>query len=193
MENKQSVYETLASVDVKSKVVKKGNMDYLSWSNAWHMLKENYPNAQRNVYEDPATGWNYFSDGRSAWVKVGIEVNGIEHIDYLPVMDFRNKSVNVDTVTSMDVNKTIQRSTTKAIAMDGLGLSLWKGEDIPEMTVEAKQAKLVPLKVDDANWAKVKSYVVANKETGILKITENLSAKYTIPAATKTELQKLLK
>ena len=55
MENKQSVYETLASVDVKSKVVKKGNMDYLSWSNAWHMLKENYPNAQRNVYEDPAT------------------------------------------------------------------------------------------------------------------------------------------
>ena len=193
MENKQSVYETLASVDVKSKVVKKGNMDYLSWSNAWHMLKENYPNAQRNVYEDPATGWNYFSDGRSAWVKVGIEVNGIEHIDYLPVMDFRNKSVNVDSVSSMDVNKTIQRSTTKAIAMHGLGLSLWKGEDIPEMTVEAKQVKLVPLKVDDANWAKVKAYVVANKEIGILKITENLSAKYTIPAATKTELQKLLK
>ena len=193
MENKQSVYETLASVDVKSKVVKKGNMDYLSWSNAWHMLKENYPNAQRNVYEDPATGWNYFSDGRSAWVKVGIEVNGIEHIDYLPVMDFRNKSVNVDTVTSMDVNKTIQRSTTKAIAMHGLGLSLWKGEDIPEMTVEAKETKLVPLKVDDANWAKVKAYVVANKEIGILKIAENLSAKYTIPAATKTELQKLLK
>ena len=193
MENKQSVYETLASVDVKSKVVKKGNMDYLSWSNAWHMLKENYPNAQRNVYEDPATGWNYLSDGRSAWVKVGIEVNGIEHIDYLPVMDFRNKSVNVDTVTSMDVNKTIQRSTTKAIAMHGLGLSLWKGEDIPEMTVEAKEAKLVPLKVDDANWAKVKDYVVAKKEIGILKIAENLSAKYTIPAATKTELQKLLK
>lgn len=193
MENKQSVYETLASVDVKSKVVKKGNMDYLSWSNAWHMLKENYPNAQRNVYEDPATGWNYFSDGRSAWVKVGIEVNGIEHIDYLPVMDFRNKSVNVDTVTSMDVNKTIQRSTTKAIAMHGLGLSLWKGEDIPEMTVEAKEVKLVTLKVDDANWAKVKSYVVANKEIGILKITENLSAKYVIPTATKTELQKLLK
>lgn len=193
MENKQSVYETLASVDVKSKVVKKGNMDYLSWSNAWHMLKENYPNAQRNVYEDPATGWNYFSDGRSAWVKVGIEVNGIEHIDYLPVMDFRNKSVNVDTVTSMDVNKTIQRSTTKAIAMHGLGLSLWKGEDIPEMTVEPKEVKLVTLKVDDANWAKVKSYVVANKEIGILKITENLSAKYVIPTATKTELQKLLK
>ena len=193
MENKQSVYETLASVDVKSKVVKKGNMDYLSWSNAWHMLKENYPNAQRNVYEDPATGWNYFSDGRSAWVKVGIEVNGIEHIDYLPVMDFRNKSVNVDAVSSMDVNKTIQRSTTKAIAMHGLGLSLWKGEDIPEMTVEAKEVKLVTLKVDDANWAKVKSYVVANKEIGILKITENLSAKYVIPTATKTELQKLLK
>ena len=193
MENKQSVYETLASVDVKSKVVKKGNVDYLSWSNAWHMLKENYPNAQRNVYEDQATGWNYFSDGKSAWVKVGVVVDGVEHIDYLPVMDFRNKSVNVDTVTSMDVNKTIQRSTTKAIAMHGLGLSLWKGEDIPEMTVEPKEVKLVPLKVDDSNWAKVKSYVVANKEIGILKITENLSAKYIIPAATKTELQKLLK
>jgi len=131
-ETDTSTYATLRAVDVNSKIEKKGNLDYLSWANAWHFLKINYPTAQRLVYEDPETGWNYYSDGRTAWVKVGVEVNGIEHIDYLPVMDHRNKAIPIDNVTSTAVNKTIQRSTAKAIAMHGLGLSLWIGEDLPE-------------------------------------------------------------
>ena len=86
-------YEVLSAISVKDKVERKGRMDYLSWANAWHLLKQQYPSAQRIVYEDPATGWNYFSDGRSSWVKVGIMVNDVEHIDYLPIMDFRNKTI----------------------------------------------------------------------------------------------------
>ena len=59
-------------------------------------------------------------------------VNGIEHIEYLPVMDFKNKSIPSDNITSFDVNKAIQRSLTKACARHGLGLYIYAGEDLPE-------------------------------------------------------------
>tara|TARA_R110002020_G_scaffold267311_2_gene482432 strand:+ start:540 stop:1139 length:600 start_codon:yes stop_codon:yes gene_type:complete len=177
----KSVYETLSSLSIKGKVERKGKLDYLSWANAWHMLKQKYPNAQRKVYEHEHTGFNYFTDGRSAWVKVGIVVGDIEHIDMLPVMDFRNNSISVDKITSMDVNKAIQRSTAKAIAMHGLGLSLWTGEDVPELTAPVKEVapKLIALKVGDANWKKVEGYIVDNKTKPLADIVKKLGSKYT--------------
>jgi len=193
-----SVYETLSAISVREKIERKGNLDYLSWANAWAMLKAVYPNAQRKVYEHDHTGFNYFTDGKSAYVKVGIIVNDLEHIDYLPVMDFRNNAIPIEKVTAMDVNKTIQRSTAKAIAMHGLGLSLWTGEDIPEMTttsaptkVEADKSKLIELKVGDANWDKVVKYVEANKETGVASIGAQLARKYSMTPAVKKEIAKL--
>ena len=118
----KNYFEELAKVSIKDKVEKKGNFDYLSWANAWALIKLKYPNAQRNVYEDQATGLNFFTDGKTAYVKVGIVINDLEHIDYLPIMDFRNNSIRVEKITSMDVNTAIQRSTAKAVAMHGLGL-----------------------------------------------------------------------
>jgi hypothetical protein len=194
-----SVYETLSAISVREKIERKGNLDYLSWANAWAMLKAVYPNAQRKVYEHDHTGFNYFTDGKSAYVKVGIIVNELEHIDYLPVMDFRNNAIPIEKVTAMDVNKTIQRSTAKAIAMHGLGLSLWTGEDIPEMTttsaptkVEADKTKLIELKVGDDNWDKVATYVAHNKALGLEKIEAQLSRKYKINDAVKKEITKLI-
>jgi hypothetical protein len=196
----KSTYANLSAINVREKVERKGQMDYLSWANAWHMLKQNYPEATRNVYEDPATGWNYFTDGRSAWVKVGITVNGMEHIDYLPVMDYRNNALPVDKVTATDVNKTIQRSTAKAIAMHGLGLSLWTGEDVPEMVTTKAPVKkatstptLIELKVDDDNWVKVLKYVSENKQLGLKKIGDQLQRKYKIGAAAKKEIANVIK
>jgi len=195
-----SVYETLSAISVREKIERKGNLDYLSWANAWAMLKTVYPNAQRKVYEHDHTGFNYFTDGKSAYVKVGIIVNELEHIDYLPVMDFRNNAIPIEKVTAMDVNKTIQRSTAKAIAMHGLGLSLWTGEDIPEMTtasaptkVEAEKSKLIELKVGDENWDKVVKYIEANKETGVTPIGAQLARKYSMSAAVKKEIANLFK
>ena len=144
MAQNQSVFSTLSAINVKEKIERKGNLDYLSWANAWAMLKSHYPDAQRKVYEHEHTGFNYFTDGKSAYVKVGIIVNGLEHIDYLPVMDYRNNAIPIEKVTAMDVNKTIQRSTAKAIAMHGLGLSLWTGEDMPEMVTEPKTTAPAP-------------------------------------------------
>ena len=187
-------FEKLSSVSVKDKIERKGNLDYLSWANAWAILKSHYPNSQRKIYEHDHTGFNYFTDGKTAWVKVGIVIDDLEHIDYLPIMDFRNNAIPIDKITATDVNKTIQRSTAKAIAMHGLGLSLWTGEDVPELVSEPEvKAPLAPLTKDDPNWNKVVKYVTENKSLGNKKITQQLSTKYYLSAEIQKEIANLIK
>ena len=65
-------------------------------------------------------------------VKTGVTINGLEHIEFLPVMDYKNRSIPADSVTTFDINKAIQRSLTKACARHGLGLYIYAGEDLPE-------------------------------------------------------------
>lgn len=134
MAEKLSVFETLFKVNVNEWVEKKGNLSYLSWANAWAAVKKLYPDATYTVYErETASGpVNYFTDGKTCWVKTGMTINGLEHIEMLPVMDFHNKSLPLANVDSMSVNKAIQRSLTKAAARHGLGLYIYAGEDLPE-------------------------------------------------------------
>ena len=193
-EKKQTAFATLNAINVRDKVETKGKVEYLSWAFAWQMLKELYPTAQRVVYENPLTGLNFFTDGKTAYVKVGIAVDGIEHIDYLPVMDFRNASIPLEKITSMDVNKTIQRSTAKAIALHGLGLALWTGEDLPEAVTQVveKEVSLKVLKVGDENWDKVSTYVSHNVALGFEKIEAQLSRKYKLNEAVKIHIRSLI-
>ena len=130
-----TVFETLNSINVNEHTEKKGNLTYLSWAWAWAECKKAFPTAQYTVYENER-GWNYFTDGKTCWVKTGVTIEGQEHIEYLPVMDFKNKSIPLENVTSFDVNKTIQRSLTKALARHGLGLYIYAGEDLPEESPE---------------------------------------------------------
>ena len=127
----ENYFKTLNEINVGDKIEKKNGMSYLSWAWAWGELKKLHPDAVSTVYENEM-GWNYHTDGRTCWVKTGVTVGGVEHIEYLPVMDYRNNSIPVDSVTSTDVNKAIQRSMTKAIARHGLGLYIYAGEDLPE-------------------------------------------------------------
>ena len=127
----------LNAIDCSEHTESKNGLTYLSWAWAWQILKENYPTATYKIYED-ANGKFYHTDGRTAWVKTGVTVEGIENIEYLPVMDFRNNSIPVEKLTSFDVNKSIQRSLTKATARHGLGLYVYAGEDLPE---DAKTTK----------------------------------------------------
>lgn len=124
-------FVALNSINVSDKIEQKNKLNYLSWAWAWAEVKKQHPDANYTIYEN-ANGWNYHTDGRTAWVKTGVTVNGIEHIEYLPVMDFRNASIPLEKITSYDVNKTIQRSLTKACARHGLGLYIYAGEDLPE-------------------------------------------------------------
>jgi len=137
--------EKLNNVNVNDKTEARSGLTYLAWAYAWGELKKLYPLSFYTIYENEK-GWFYHSDGKTCWVKTGVTVvDGelkLEHIEYLPVMDYRNKSIPVDGVTSFDVNKAIQRSLTKAVARHGLGLYIYAGEDLPE----AERAQETPLK-----------------------------------------------
>lgn len=136
----ENYFAELNGIDVGDKIEKKNGLSYLSWAWAWGELKKKHPDATYTVYENK-DGWNYHTDGKTCWVKTGVTVNGIEHIEYLPVMNYSNKSLKLAEVTSFDVNKAIQRSLTKAVARHGLGLYIYAGEDLPESSDgEQKQA-----------------------------------------------------
>ena len=131
-----SAFDTLRKIDCSEHVEQKNGLSYLSWAWAWNELKKLYPNSFYTIYEN-AQGLFYHTDGNTCWVKTGVTLvdeDGValEHIEYLPVMDFKNKSIPADSVTSFDVNKAIQRSLTKAVARHGLGLYIYAGEDLPE-------------------------------------------------------------
>ena len=126
-----STFEKLNSINVNDKTEQKNGLTYLSWAWAWGEIKKVDPKANYTIYEN-ADGLFYHTDGKTAWVKTGVTVDGIEHIEYLPVMDYKNKSISADNITSFDVNKAIQRSLTKACARHGLGLYIYAGEDLPE-------------------------------------------------------------
>ena len=139
--NAKSVFDVLNAINVNEHTEKKNGLTYLSWAWAWAEVKKHFPDAFYTIYEN-ANGMNYHTDGRTCWVKTGVTINGLEHIEYLPVMDYRNASIVLDNVTSFDVNKAIQRSLTKAVARHGLGLYIYAGEDLPEVDRENKQNEL---------------------------------------------------
>lgn len=141
MEQIKSVFDTLNEINVNEHTEKKNNLTYLSWAWAWAEVKKKYPLATYTIYENK-DGWNYFTDGKTAWVKTGVTIEGLEHIEYLPVMDYKNQSIPLERITSFDVNKAIQRSLTKAVARHGLGLYIYAGEDLPEnASDEPKEVK----------------------------------------------------
>ncbi len=214
----KSVFQTLNEVGFGENVEQKNNFSYLSWAHAWTYLKRFYPDAQRIVYEHEHTGLNYFSDGTTAYVKVGIVVQGLEHIDYLPIMDYRNQSIPLAKITSSDVNKSIQRSTAKAIAMHGLGIQLWTGEDIPDMVMEspiktntptvakppvAKSPKAKPsqneaaskptLQITADNKGMITNYIRTILDQGIDNIFVQFGKKYTITDGVKELIQSIYK
>lgn len=138
--NKKNVFETLNAINVSGKTEKKNGLTYLSWAYAWAEVKKLFPSATYKVYERD-TQWGpvcYFTDGKTCWVKVGVTIEGLEHVEMLPVMNYKNQSIPLDKVTSCDANKAIQRCITKAIARHGMALYIYAGEDLPECESQAQ-------------------------------------------------------
>jgi hypothetical protein len=209
MEKKQSVFERLSAINVNEHVEKKSNLSYLSWAWAWSEVKRACPDARYDVQPteyDEALGF-------MCHTTVTIEGETLEM--WLPVMDGANKSMlkvpytyktkygekSVDGATTFDINKTIMRCLVKNLAMFGLGLYIFAGEDLPEDTsasvAPAPVAKkdhpvLITLEKDSTDWANVVKYVVANKEQGLAKIGQQLNRKYAISAELKTEIANLI-
>jgi len=194
---KKSVFETLNAINVNGRTETKNGLTYLSWAWAWATAKEHYPGATYTIYED-ADGLFYHRDHRTAWVKTGVSIEGIEHIEYLPVMDYRNNSIPLEKLNSTDVNKAIQRSLTKALARHGLGLYVYAGEDIPSSekkepvnteTKNPSETAKMP-SIPKGKWEDFVMYVTANKQMGYEQLVANIEAKYTM---TKTQLKEIKK
>lgn len=139
-----SVFEVLSRIDVKPYVESKPcgggrSLDYLPWATGWSIVKKIYPDADYTVYESESCCL-YHTDGKTAWVKVGVTIEGQEYIERLPVMDNRNNSIQLEKVTSRDASDSIQRCMVKAMARHGLGLSLYTKDGLPEGVVEIKTA-----------------------------------------------------
>jgi hypothetical protein len=166
----ENYFATLNSINVNDKTEKKNGLTYLSWAWAWAEVKKLFPKATYTIYE-AANGCFYHTDGKTCWVKTGVTIDGLEHIEYLPVMDYRNASITLDKVTSFDVNKAIQRSLTKAVARHGLGLYIYAGEDLPEPPPE-------PVFTCSDCGARITSCTINGKEFSASKIAGNAQKKY---------------
>lgn len=177
-----SVFEKLNSINVNEHAEKKNGLTYLSWAWAWAEVKKAYPDAKYTVYENEH-GWNYHTDGRTAWVKTGVTIEGLEYIEELPVMDYKNKSIPLERLTSTDVNKTIQRSLTKACARHGLGLYIYAGEDLPEE--ESSEREAVRTKESSEREAAREKVLALAEEKGYS--AKEIAKKYSIDNSTSAK------
>ncbi len=165
MSENKSVFDILNAVDVSTKIKTKNGLSYLSWASAWAEVKKKYPDATYKIYpqviDDGGNTRYWHDDGRTGWVEVGVTVNGQEIIETLAIMDFKNKSIPADQITSVDANKSLKRCLVKACALHGLGLYIYEGEDLPEetsKTIELKEKikELAAKKVALSDKAKAK-------------------------------------
>ena len=210
MEKKKSVFDRLSAINVNEHVEKKDNLTYLSWAWAWSQTKRECPDATYKILEteyDEALGFMCHTN-------VTIEGETLEM--WLPVMDGKNKSMKkqsyefttkygsktVDAATTFDINKTLMRCLVKNLAMFGLGIYIYAGEDVPETETSApapapEKAKptkeLIELQTGSDNWKSVVKYVIDNKELGIGKIGQQLNRKYSMTNEVKQAIVDLLK
>jgi hypothetical protein len=209
MEKKKSVFERLSAINLNEHVEKKKDLTYLSWAWAWSATKKECPDATYKILPteyDEALGFMCHTE-----VTIEGETLGM----WLPVMDGANKSMlktsytyttrfgdkTVEPATTFDINKTLMRCLVKNLAMFGLGIYIYAGEDLPEAETSAPtpsptkpkpSAELIELIIDSDNWKSVVKYVNSNKELGIGKIGAQLNRKYSMTNEVKQAVVDLL-
>ncbi|SFC01939.1 Protein of unknown function [Bacillus sp. 491mf] len=145
MNEQKNYFAELASIDVSKHVEKKGRFSYLSWSWAVDQLLKKCPDATWQVVR--FDGLPYMKTEVGYFVEVEVTVNNITRSQIHPVLDNYNKPIAKP--TSFQINTSIQRCLAKAIALHGLGLYIYSGEDIPqddEPKQTSKQQSIVPEK-----------------------------------------------
>jgi hypothetical protein len=209
-----SIFDKLSAINVNDKVDKKSNLTYLSWAWAWAEVKKACPDATYEVLQDPYTSKPYFFDdnlGYMVMTQVTIEGESLEM--WLPVMDGANKAMTnksytystrygdktVEAATMFDINKTLMRCLTKNLAMFGLGLYIYAGEDLPETIEQVKTPQPQPIKEDlpelkkgSEDWNKVVSYINTNKSLGMEKLGKQLNRRYKMSAIIKKEIANIV-
>ncbi len=171
----------LYKIDVSGKTEKKGNLTYLSWCWAWAEFKKVYPDANYEVKK--FDGIPYVHDTDTGYmVYTSVTAGGMTYEMWLPVMDTRNKAMK--TADMFDINKTIMRCLTKNLAMFGLGLYIYAGEDLPEDAEKPpKEATKAKQTAKTEEWKLTKSelvqvYGVKNAEATIAALEKKLGVPY---------------
>jgi len=133
--SKYSITTYLEMEKTQLETTKKGPMEltYASWAESWGALKRLHPTAQFEVHEQNGMPLFYNPEFlmMGAFVKVSVTVEGLTHTVHLPVMNHANKSLKLAEMSTFDINKNIMRCLAKAIALHGIGLYIYQGEDFP--------------------------------------------------------------
>ena len=138
--SEKSVFAVLSEIDITDKLKQKNGMKYLPWSSAWAITKELFPDATY-VVNKTVEGCLYHNDGKTCWVEVSVTITGETQTEQLAVMNHRNQAIAFDEVTSTDANKSIKRCLVKCLALFGLGLSLWNGEELNDAAKVTRDKK----------------------------------------------------
>jgi hypothetical protein len=210
MSQTKSVFDRLSAINVNEHVEKKDNLTYLSWAWAWSVTKKECPDASYKILETE------YDESLGFMCHTNVTIEGQTLEMWLPVMDGKNKSMKkqaytyttkygdktVEAATTFDINKTLMRCLVKNLAMFGLGIYIFAGEDLPESessapVVAPAKAKpstgLIELVVGSDNWKSVVKYVTDNKDLGIGKIGQQLNRKYSMTNEVKQAVVDLLK
>lgn len=161
-EAKKTVFETLSKIDVSNHIEKKMGLSYLSWAWAWQTIKSIYPDTPtpqptkyQEMVQDKGGNWHltdrevpYLTTPTGTTVEMTVTIKGVDYTQSLYVMD--NKNRTVINPNQGQINKTVQRCIVKALAMAGLGLNLYAGEDLPMGDISEKDKKSAEKKQEAA-------------------------------------------
>ena len=154
MENKENYFVELNKIEWE--VSKKQNLSYISWANAWDMLKRRYPDATYRKIRNELD-WSYLFKSWTGWMcEVEVTVNGLTHSADLPVLDYSNKPVAYDRIDSFQINKVLMRAFTKAIAMHGIWLYVFRWEDLPDEATDKPRIEETKPVFTDENFNRFK-------------------------------------
>lgn len=155
-ERRAIMFNALSNLDLSDKCEKRESLTYLSWANAWSEFKSAYPSATYRILKNE-NGLPYFSDPNlGIMVFTEVTVDDVTHQMWLPVMDSKNKAMKLEPYTysvwnnfkkafeektvqgasMFDINKTLMRCLVKNLAMFGLGLYIFQGDDLPEKSAD---------------------------------------------------------
>ena len=155
-ERRAIMFNALSNLDLSDKCEKRDQLTYLSWANAWSEFKSAYPSATYRILKNES-GLPYFSDPNlGIMVFTEVTVDDVTHQMWLPVMDSKNKAMKLQPYTyqvwdnykkayvektvqgasMFDINKTLMRCLVKNLAMFGLGLYIFQGDDLPEKSAD---------------------------------------------------------
>ena len=136
MSSSPNYFAALSAINVNANIEKKGGFSYLSWPFAVSQLRLADPAAIWEVRR--FNGLPYLATEAGVFVEVAVTVHGITLSQIHPVLDGRNRPLIAP--NAFDINTSIQRCLVKAIALHGLGLYIYAGEDLPQQAMDGTQA-----------------------------------------------------